>query len=173
MKIFFIVYLVLISNMPSFSEGNPYVNNDDEEIKPPGFYVAGEIGIPLKVSEDGNKFLYNGSLGIYLSPEKNLSLHIELAGINPKSGYIGAGLSYTLFQTRQRTYKLSSDAISLGGLFAFYGSIKSHGGPGVTFISEIQYLHRFSILFGVTAGVKHILLDKVSNPWITMGIQLY
>lgn len=126
MKIFLIILLILFSNLSGFSQGNPYINNDDENVKPPGFYIAGEIGIPIKVSEDGNKFLYNGSLGIYLSPEKNVSLNVELAGINPKAGYLGAGLSYSFFQTRQRTYKLSEDAISIGGLVALYGSSKSH-----------------------------------------------
>lgn len=172
-KILFSLLIIFSINICANAQGNPYINNDDEDVKPPGFFVAGEIGIPLKVSEDGNKFLYNGSLGIYLSPEKNLSLVVELAGINPKAGYLGAGLSYSFFQTRQRTYRLSSDVLSLGGLFAFYGSIKSHGGPGVTFIPEIQYLHRFSNMFGVTAGLKHIFLDKGGNPWITAGIQLY
>lgn len=172
-KIFFFFLIFFSISTSAFSQGNPYVGNDDETVKPPGFFVAGEIGLPLKFSESDYKFLYNGSLGIYLSKEKNVSLNFELAGISPKAGYVGAGLSFSFYQSRQRTYKLAENALNLSALAVLFGIKESHGGPGVTIAAKIQYLHRFSNMFGVTAGLKQVFMYKDSNPWLTFGIQLY
>jgi hypothetical protein len=173
MKIPLIILLFLVFTLPAFTQENSYINNEDEEVKPPGFYVAGEIGLPLKFTDSDYKLLYNGSLGIYLSKEKNVSVNIELAGISPKAGYLAAGLSYSFYQSRQGAYKLAENSLTIGALGAIYGSNKSHGGPGFSIISKVQYLHRLSNMFGLTAGVKQVFFSRDNNPWITFGIQLY
>lgn len=176
MKIFFIVLLVLFSNLSAFSQGGTNNNSTKKEFKLPPFYLAAEFGIPLGSSSSSFKNLYDGSLGIYLGKENQAAIILELGVISPAAGYLGAGVSYSVLKTENSEFKLSENEISIAVIGSFIVVAGSgHGGSfGTMFTPEVQYLHRFTNLLGVSAGIKFPIRNKEDNiPFITIGVQFY
>lgn len=176
LKMPLIILLILVSAIPVFSQNNPVKSNTKSETKLPPFYIAGGFGIPSGGLTSRYKNLYTGSLGFYLGKENQGAVILELGAISPATGYLGAGLSYAAYKSASSEFHLSENEISIGCIGAIFveGGAGHGGGFGTGLIPEVQYLHRFTNLLGVSAGMKlPIVIKGDIIPFITLGIQFY